>query len=267
MKIHRSFRHLVLAAVILAKGLSYGSDDDLVKLMTTSLNGAGVGAYLEPSSPLPGSDESRRKLKQIEAFGIRFSGQAAFKETSLQSVTLWCDEAQLAPDAALKLFSQVSSALRPRIGEGKLINDVPSFEDAVDPKKQVMLWPDGSEMIVLSVNAYPTRAGLSLQRIGRSLWREEMGADQGVFWDRTLKAIGMVASPPSIEQSSKKPPSANSQTTSPPVAHLPAPKQAPEAKSAGSSPSEEPASTPWSIIVVLIVAATGLLWLAVKNRK
>jgi|LakMenEpi03Aug12_release.lakeMendotaPanAssembly.Ray.scaffolds.fasta_scaffold201010_1 hypothetical protein len=39
-------------------------------------------------------------------------------------------------------------------------------------------------------------------------------------------------------------------------------------RSTSSSPSEEPtSSTPWSIIVVLIVAATGLLWLLVKNRK
>jgi len=35
-----------------------------------------------------------------------------------------------------------------------------------------------------------------------------------------------------------------------------------------SPPSDEPASsTPWSIIVVLIAAAIGLLWLLVKNRK
>jgi len=34
------------------------------------------------------------------------------------------------------------------------------------------------------------------------------------------------------------------------------------------SPSEEPiSSTPWSIIVVLIMAAIGLLWLLVKKRK
>jgi hypothetical protein len=34
------------------------------------------------------------------------------------------------------------------------------------------------------------------------------------------------------------------------------------------APSEEPtSSTPWSIIVVLILAATGLLWLLVKKRK
>lgn len=35
-----------------------------------------------------------------------------------------------------------------------------------------------------------------------------------------------------------------------------------------STPSEEPtSSTPWSIIVVLIFAACGLLWLVVKKRK
>lgn len=48
----------------------------------------------------------------------------------------------------------------------------------------------------------------------------------------------------------------------------PTPKKAPEAKPTTLTPSEEPpTSTPWSIIVVLIVAATGLLWLLVKKRK
>lgn len=43
--------------------------------------------------------------------------------------------------------------------------------------------------------------------------------------------------------------------------------KSPEAKPA-SPPSEEPtSSTPWSIIVVLIVAAIGLLWLLVKKRN
>jgi hypothetical protein len=47
----------------------------------------------------------------------------------------------------------------------------------------------------------------------------------------------------------------------------PAPKQAPESKTA-TTPSEELSSpAPWSIIVGLIVAALGLVWLLVKNRK
>lgn len=53
----------------------------------------------------------------------------------------------------------------------------------------------------------------------------------------------------------------------PPVAQLSATKKAPEAEPA-PTPSEEPApSTRWSIIVVLIVAASGLLWMLLKSRK
>lgn len=52
-----------------------------------------------------------------------------------------------------------------------------------------------------------------------------------------------------------------------PVVQPPAPKKDVEAKPT-PTPSEEPiSSTPSSVIVVLIVAATGLLWLLVKKRK
>jgi hypothetical protein len=52
------------------------------------------------------------------------------------------------------------------------------------------------------------------------------------------------------------------------IVQPPAPKKAPSPTTAQSPPSEEPASsTPWSIIAVLIVAATGLLWLLLKGRK
>lgn len=48
----------------------------------------------------------------------------------------------------------------------------------------------------------------------------------------------------------------------------PTPKKAPEAKPTTPTRSEEPASSaPWSIIVVLIVAAMGLLWLVFKRRS
>jgi hypothetical protein len=53
----------------------------------------------------------------------------------------------------------------------------------------------------------------------------------------------------------------------PPIVQTSAPKKAPEAKPS-STPSEEPtSSTPWSIIVVLIVSALGLLWLVLKRRS
>jgi hypothetical protein len=51
------------------------------------------------------------------------------------------------------------------------------------------------------------------------------------------------------------------------IVQPPAPRT-PEAKPTVPTPSEEPtSSTPWSIIIVLIVAAIGLLWLLVKKRK
>ena len=55
---------------------------------------------------------------------------------------------------------------------------------------------------------------------------------------------------------------------SPVLVQPPAPKKAPEAKPTVQKPSEEPASsTLWSIIVVLIVAACGLLWLLLNRRS
>lgn len=56
---------------------------------------------------------------------------------------------------------------------------------------------------------------------------------------------------------------ANGQLINPPT-----PPKAPEAKPTASTPSEEPtSSTPWSVVVMLIVVATGLLWLLLKDRK
>jgi len=56
-------------------------------------------------------------------------------------------------------------------------------------------------------------------------------------------------------------------TQKPPVVQPLTPK-APEAKSTQPAPSEEPtSSTPWSVIAVLIVPASWLLWLLVKKRK
>jgi len=85
-----------------------------------------------------------------------------------------------------------------------------------------------------------------------------------------LKALGLVlpdwtkpirfrASETSTNQSASKASSTH-------LVEPPAPKETTDAKL--FPPSEEPtSSTLWSIIVVLIVAATGLLWLLVKKRK
>lgn len=66
-----------------------------------------------------------------------------------------------------------------------------------------------------------------------SEWHDSLGRPpKGYDWPQTTKAVGAPAPSPIL------------------------------------LPSEEPtSSTPWSIIVVLIVAAIGLLWLLVKKRK
>ena len=58
-------------------------------------------------------------------------------------------------------------------------------------------------------------------------------------------------------------------TSTPPLPSVqPSPSKATETKVVPSTPSEVPTSTtPWSIIVVLIIAAIGLLWLLVKKRN
>lgn len=56
--------------------------------------------------------------------------------------------------------------------------------------------------------------------------------------------------------------------TLPPAVQTSPPKKAPSTAPASSTPSEEPtSSTPWLVVAVLIVAAMGLLWLLLKNRK
>jgi hypothetical protein len=51
----------------------------------------------------------------------------------------------------------------------------------------------------------------------------------------------------------------------PPMVQPPAPKNAPAAKPATTS--EEPSSSSWFVWAVVIIAATGLLWLLLKGRK
>jgi hypothetical protein len=82
-----------------------------------------------------------------------------------------------------------------------------------------------------------------------------------------LAKISKVGSAVNATPSKSLPPTASSTVIPPPSVQSTALKKAPEAKPT-STPSEEPtSSTPWSIIVVLIVAAIGLLWLVLKKRK
>jgi hypothetical protein len=68
-------------------------------------------------------------------------------------------------------------------------------------------------------------------------------------------------------RSSKTAPTETTPTPKPPpMVQPPAAKKAPEAKPVVASEAPT-SSTPWSVVAVLIVAATGLLWLLVEKRK
>ncbi|MFN0079256.1 MAG: hypothetical protein ACKVY0_22555 [Prosthecobacter sp.] len=87
--------------------------------------------------------------------------------------------------------------------------------------------------------------------------------------DQMIEKLGLelkLPKPPSWDE----PPQSTSKAVTP-AQKSSKPTNAPdalEAKPTTSAASEEPTSSmPWSVIVVLIVAATGLLWLLVKKRK
>ena len=82
------------------------------------------------------------------------------------------------------------------------------------------------------------------------------------LFSMTLKEDKSPLQPATHSSTNQSPPKAST----PPIVQTPAQKKAPEAKPT-STTTAEPSSTPWSVVVVLVVAATGLLWLLVKNRK
>lgn len=85
--------------------------------------------------------------------------------------------------------------------------------------------------------------------------------------EQPLAAIERVTAPQQDKGSSTTPSKAAATTPSPSVSLPPTKIKASEAAKLAPLAEEPTSSTPWSIIVILIVVATGLLWLLVKNRK
>lgn len=103
----------------------------------------------------------------------------------------------------------------------------------------------------------PSTEGLTVSKVGLELDRLRISVGSSEF---TVKAD--LKTPPKIEKQQEE--------ASKPTAPFVTPKQsAPKAIEAKPSlPSEEQASsTLWSVVIVLIVAAIGLLWLLLKGRK
>ena len=91
------------------------------------------------------------------------------------------------------------------------------------------------------------------------IWREAAAQLQSAF-DKWAKVPLQSTTQAATNQSPPK-------ASTPPIFQTLVPKKAAEAKTTTSTQCEEPAtSTAWSFIVVLVVATTGLLWLALRRR-
>lgn len=109
----------------------------------------------------------------------------------------------------------------------------------------------------LSALNLPTTDGLEITKVGSDLNHLKIIVGDSEF---TVKAD--LKSPPKI----KKQEPDTSKTTAPLTASKQSPSKTSEAKALTTS--EEPtSSTPWSIIVVLIVGVIGLLWFLLKKAK
>ena len=110
----------------------------------------------------------------------------------------------------------------------------------------------------LSALNLPTTEGLRVSKVGHELDRLSISVGNSEF---TVKAD--LKSPPKIEKKE-----ADSPTAAPHVEPTQQASKAPGAKPTVPAPSEEHASsTPWGIIVLLTMAAGGLLWLLLKRRS
>lgn len=125
------------------------------------------------------------------------------------------------------------------------------------------------------VKTRPDEISAAANEVAAKLFLEHGTVDDAKMMEELAKKRPFLA--PSLERAHEfqrwnhPDPNKSAQTTSTPkplpVVQAPKPKKAPSTSPAPSTPSDEPASsTPWSVIIVLIMAATGLLWLLVKKR-
>lgn len=257
------FYFLSVAACLAQVSSAYSADADLIGLIKEVRQASAIATHLEPS-PVPSgtTDDQRRTLKPISAFGGIFDGEVSFRAGTQNEIRMWTREALLSPQAALELFHKIASSLKSELGRGRTVANIPNYGDASDVKSTAVLWLIETDIILLHLDQYPRRGGIGLVRCSGEAWRSSMGADESDFWVQTLESKTGDESRPETQAQQVPGKSVNAPITT----HSEA-SSAPEAKPA-LPPTEEPTSSmPWSIIVILIVVATGLLWLLLKGRK
>ncbi len=180
-----SFVYLAIIHFALPVGAS-GTDADLIGIIKEGRKFAMLPRYLEPSVKIGSStNESGLKLKKIHAFGAVFVGDLNLigEQTG---VFVWAEEAAIAPQVGVAIFKKAAEAFSGHLGEGKIIANIPNYGDASDVQSMAMLWFIGVDVILLQLDRYPSRAGISVVRRSMESWRGSMGADESAFWVRRL---------------------------------------------------------------------------------
>lgn len=256
--------YLSLAAVFLIiASKACSADADLVGLIKGGQQSSAILKYLEPNSaPSQATDEHFWSLKRIIAFGGAFEGELSFNGDVQAKLLMWTQDPSITPQAGVEVFEKMVSALRREFGQGKVIASIPNYGDASDVKSTAVLWPIETDIVLLQLDRYPSRAGINVMRQSSESWRSSMGADESDFWAQTLDPKTDVETPPDIEW--QHAPSIGSA----PVLFQSETKREPNEETPPSVGSGAPTlTTPLSIIAVLTVAAIGLQWLRVKKRK
>ena len=205
----------------------------------------------------PSETGSGPELKQIDALVSRANGgdlltQAVWKGVVTGDVT----DAKI----VLRLFDRIASASDPQ--------DLPA-RSRLWNKKSTMLIGLGRILWRLSKNGDLPITEMQQIESDPQKWRARFAPSIPVIApltpEKETSELEKSAAPTSLASN----PTAQATSASKPLPMVqPGPHKAPSTAPASSTPNEEPASsTPWSIIVVLIVAVTGLLWLLVKKRK
>lgn len=159
-------------------------------------------------------------------------------------------------------------------------------EDRRDSPGRYVIWLSGEEANYAweseeKVAALLDNAGMKL--VDRGPWTQPDTKAQSMFH------VGVGPKPPPDDnrvledQAGRRLPISNAkkqndqqQSTEQQPGTISEPRTMPDAKSSSTpqepgvkpaTTNEEPGSTPWTMIVVLIVAATGVLWLLLRNRK
>ena len=155
------------------------ADENLLDLINQKQEPLTLQPYLEPGSvDAMTTAEARHKLKPINAFGSIFTGEAVLKNAVPDQILVWTHDPSISPGAGLDLFEALTDALERELGVSRRIHEIPNYGDGSDVKSSAILWIIGSDIILLKLDRYSSRSGISIVRQSSESWRSGMGADE-----------------------------------------------------------------------------------------